>query len=111
MSLTVLDPTDETTPEPRVRTALFVIADKVYNSELMAPYDVLHHTIFRDELDYIEPFVVSPDGGPVTTFEGLEVAAQLASLKSTALMNSSVTTTRFTPTRFILLTSCAIPKR
>ncbi|MEL6617046.1 MAG: DJ-1/PfpI family protein, partial [Bacteroidota bacterium] len=43
--------------------------------ELMAPYDVLHHTLFRDSLDYIEPFVVSPDGEPVTTFEGLEVAA------------------------------------
>ena len=59
----------------RVRRAAFVVTDGVFNSELMAPYDVLHHTVFRDSLDYIEPFVVSPDGGPVTTFEGLRVDA------------------------------------
>lgn len=58
-----------------VRRAGFVVTDRVYNSELMAPYDVLHHTIFRDSLDYIEPFVVTPDGGAITTFEGLTVQA------------------------------------
>lgn len=59
----------------QVRRAAFVVTEGVFNSELMAPYDVLHHTRFRDDLDYIEPFVVSPDGGPVTTFEGLRVDA------------------------------------
>lgn len=59
--------------EPRVRTALFVIADKVYNSELMAPYDVLQHTVFRDDQDYIQTAVVSADGKPVETFEGITV--------------------------------------
>lgn len=58
-----------------VRRAAFAVAEGVFNSELMAPYDVLHHTVFRDEMDYIEPFVVSLDGGPVTTFEGLRVNA------------------------------------
>lgn len=58
-----------------VRRAAFVVTDGVFNSELMAPYDVLHHTLFRDSLDYIEPFVVSPDGEPVVTFEGLTVDA------------------------------------
>lgn len=58
-----------------VRRAAFVVTEGVFNSELMAPYDVLHHTRFRDSLDYVEPFVVSPDGGPVTTFEGLTVEA------------------------------------
>ncbi|MBC12980.1 MAG: glutamine amidotransferase [Rhodothermaceae bacterium] len=58
-----------------VRLAAFVVTDGVFNSELMAPYDVLHHTVFRDSLDYVEPVVVSPDGGPVTTFEGLRVDA------------------------------------
>ena len=62
-------------PRGGVRRAAFVVVDGVYNSELMAPYDVLHHTVFRDSTDYIEPFVVSPDGGPVTTFEGLAVGA------------------------------------
>ncbi|MEM1115429.1 MAG: DJ-1/PfpI family protein [Bacteroidota bacterium] len=61
-----------------VRRAAFVAIDGVYNSELVAPYDVFHHTVFRDSLDYIEPFVVSPDGEPVTTFEGLTVAAHYA---------------------------------
>ncbi|GAB5522075.1 MAG: hypothetical protein RhofKO_43260 [Rhodothermales bacterium] len=58
-----------------VLRAGFVVTEGVYNSELMAPYDVLHHSIFRDTENYIEPFVVSPDGASVTTFEGLEVDA------------------------------------
>ncbi|MEO1086586.1 MAG: DJ-1/PfpI family protein, partial [Acidobacteriota bacterium] len=59
--------------EKRVRTALFVIAEGVYNSELMAPYDVLQHTVFRDEEDYIQTAVVSHDGEPVVTFEEITV--------------------------------------
>ncbi|MEM8929788.1 MAG: DJ-1/PfpI family protein [Acidobacteriota bacterium] len=66
---------DGTESDARVRTALFVIADKVYNSELMAPYDVLQHSIFRDASDYIATAVVSEDGGPVETFEGIVVQA------------------------------------
>lgn len=65
-------PTDD---EPRVRHALFVVVDGVYNSELMAPYDVLQHTVFRDDRDYVATAVVSPDGEPVTSFEGLEIGA------------------------------------
>ena len=59
----------------RVRRAAFLVTETVFNSDLMAPYDVFHHTVFRDDQDYIEPFIVSPDGGPVTTFEGLRVDA------------------------------------
>jgi transcriptional regulator GlxA family with amidase domain len=58
---------------PRIRHALFVVVDGVYNSELMAPYDVLQHTRYRDPDDYVETAIVSPDGRPVTTFEGIEV--------------------------------------
>lgn len=61
-----------------VRRAAFVVVDGVFNSEWMAPYDVFHHTVFRDSLDYIEPFIVSPDGSPVTTFEGLRIDAHYA---------------------------------
>ncbi len=60
---------------PRVRTALFVVAEGVYNSELMAPYDVLQHSIFRDDSDYIQTAIVSPDGAPVVTFEEITVSA------------------------------------
>ncbi|HMB89637.1 MAG TPA: DJ-1/PfpI family protein [Rhodothermales bacterium] len=58
-----------------VLTAGFVGIDGVYNSELMAPYDILQHTVFRDSLNYITPFVVSPEGASFVTFEGLTIAA------------------------------------
>ncbi len=65
-------------PDARIRTAAFVVAEGVFNSELMAPYDILHHTVYRDSLDYIAPFIVSADGEAVTTFEGLSVGAHFS---------------------------------
>ncbi len=50
----------------------FLVVDGVYNSELTAPYDIFHHTVFHTEPG-MELFTVSPDGAPVTTFEGLEI--------------------------------------
>jgi len=61
-------------PRDRPLRAGFLIVDGVYNSELMAPYDILQHTIFHVQPG-IEVFTVSPDGKPVTTFEGLTVGA------------------------------------
>ncbi len=61
-------------PHDRPLRAGFLIVDGVYNSELMAPYDILQHTIFHVEPG-IEVFTVSPDGESVTTFEGLTVGA------------------------------------
>lgn len=58
-----------------ILNAGFLVTETVFNSELMAPYDIFHHTIFRDSLAYIRPFVVSPDGRPVVTFEGLTIEA------------------------------------
>lgn len=63
------------TPPGGILNAAFVALDGVYNSELMVPYDVLHHSIFRDSVNYIQPYLVTPDGGPVTTFEGLTIDA------------------------------------
>ena len=51
----------------------FVVLGGVYNSELMAPYDVIQHTIFRDEKHYMQPFIIAPTLDPVLTFEGIEV--------------------------------------
>ena len=51
----------------------FVVLESVYNSELMAPYDVIQHTVFRDEDHYMMPFIVSPDGEPIVSFEGIEI--------------------------------------
>ena len=58
---------------PGVLNAAFVCVDGVFNSELMAPYDVFQHSLFRDADNYIKPFVVSPDGKPLVTFEGIEL--------------------------------------
>ena len=52
----------------------FLIVDGVYNSELVAPYDIFHHTVFHTDPG-MELFTVSPDGRAVTSFEGLEIGA------------------------------------
>ena len=54
--------------------AAFLIVNGVYNTELAAPFDVFHHTRFHTQPG-LETFTVSPDGKPVTTFEGLKIAA------------------------------------
>ncbi len=52
----------------------FLIVDGVYNSELMAPYDILHHSPFHtDPSPGIEVLTVSPDGKAITTYEGLVI--------------------------------------
>jgi len=52
----------------------FLVVDGVYNTELMAPWDVFQHTTHhaapRPGLDV---FAVSPDGGTITTAEGLRL--------------------------------------
>src|SRR5262245_51661396 len=50
----------------------FLALDHVYNSELMAPYDIFHHTVFHTKPG-MRVFTVSLDGKPVTTFEGLRL--------------------------------------
>ncbi len=57
----------------RVRHAAFICVEGVYNSELMAPYDVLQHSVYRDSTDYIRCFIVTPDGRPFVTFEGIRI--------------------------------------
>jgi len=65
----------QTADSAGVLNAAFVCTQGVFNSELMAPYDVLQHSVFRDSLNYILPFIVTEDGGPFTSFEGLTIAA------------------------------------
>lgn len=61
-------------PRDRPLRAGFLIVDGVYNSELMAPYDIFHHTPFHTKpAPGIEVFSVSPDGAPIVTFEGLTI--------------------------------------
>ena len=65
---TLLEP-----PAKKARNAAFVVTPGVYNSELMAPYDVFHHTFFRDKEDYIAPYIVAASTAPLVTFEGITV--------------------------------------
>ena len=62
-----------TKPRVRVLNAAFVCVEDVDNSELMAPYDVLQHSFYRDSTSYIRCFIVTPDGEPFTTFEGIRI--------------------------------------
>ncbi len=60
--------------EPKELQVGFLALQHVYNSELMAPYDVFHHTVFHTKPG-MRAFTVSRDGKGVTTFEGLRLEA------------------------------------
>ena len=57
-------------------TVGFVVVDGVYNTELTAPMDMFHHTVFHAQPG-MRVFTVGrgplPGNGPVTTFEGLRL--------------------------------------
>jgi putative intracellular protease/amidase len=59
-------------PRDRPLRAAFLVVEGVYNTELAAPYDVLQHTTFHTKPG-IEVFTVSPDGQPLSTFEGIRI--------------------------------------
>jgi transcriptional regulator GlxA family with amidase domain len=50
----------------------FLAINGVYNSELMAPFDIFQHTIFHTEKG-MKPFIVSPTKEVITTFEGIRI--------------------------------------
>jgi len=50
----------------------FLLIDRVYNTELTAPFDILQHTIFHTQPG-MRTFTVSPTRDVVTTFEGLKL--------------------------------------
>ena len=63
----------------------FVVIDGVYNSELIAPFDILQHSIYRDNDRYFRCFIVSPDGQPIRTAEGLTIHADYSFANAPAL--------------------------
>lgn len=64
----------ETLPQNRPIRAGFLIVDGVYNTELMAPWDVFQHTASHSAPHPgIEVFTVAPDERPITTAEGLRI--------------------------------------
>ena len=50
----------------------FLIVDGVYNTELMAPFDIFHHTVFHTQPG-MRVFTVAPTREPVTSFEGIRI--------------------------------------
>lgn len=62
----------ESSKPNRVLNVAFLIVDGVYNSELVAPMDILHHTIFHTEKG-MKVFTVAPIKEVVTSFEGLQI--------------------------------------
>lgn len=60
--------------QEKISTA-FVVIDGVYNSELTAPFDILEHSRYHSPKHFFRCFVVSPDGKPVKTAEGLRIEA------------------------------------
>ena len=50
----------------------FLVLEGVYNSELAAPMDILHHTVFHTKPG-MEVFTVGRSKGVVHTFEGLRI--------------------------------------
>ncbi len=51
----------------------FLIMEGVYNTELTAPYDIFHHTIFRDSIKPMNVFTVANTKSPIHSFEGLTI--------------------------------------
>jgi transcriptional regulator GlxA family with amidase domain len=59
-------------PTDRPLRAGFLVVNGVFNTELMAPYDVFQHTRYHAKPG-LEVFTVSPDGRPITTYEGIRI--------------------------------------
>jgi transcriptional regulator GlxA family with amidase domain len=59
-------------PENRYNVA-FLIMDGVYNTELTAPFDIFHHTIFREGIKPMNVFTVAKERSLITSFEGLQI--------------------------------------
>jgi len=61
----------ENEPQKKLNVG-FLAINGVYNSELMAPYDIFQHTIFHTDLG-METFIVSPTEATISTFEGITI--------------------------------------
>ena len=51
----------------------FLIMDGVYNTELVAPFDIFQHTIFREGIKAMNVFTIAEDKDLVKSFEGLYI--------------------------------------
>ena len=56
----------------KIFNVAFLIVNGVYNSELVAPMDILHHTVFHTDKG-MKVFTIAPTLDPITTFEQLRI--------------------------------------
>lgn len=62
-------------PPPQADSLLqvaFLIMEGVYNTELTAPMDIFHHTVFHSDSG-MQVFTIAKSRAPVRTFEGLHI--------------------------------------
>lgn len=55
---------------PEILNVAFIIVDGVYNTELTAPFDVFHHTVFHTQHG-MRVFTLAPEQDTIRTFEGI----------------------------------------
>lgn len=75
----------EPTGPTGVLNAGFVCTQGVFNTELTAPWDVFEHTRYRDSENYIRCYLITENGDPLTTAEGLRIAADYSFAECPAL--------------------------
>jgi transcriptional regulator GlxA family with amidase domain len=61
------------TTSDRVRTAGFVVSEDVHNNDFLWSFDIFQHTFFPEADEYIRCVIITPDGEPFTTFEGIRL--------------------------------------
>lgn len=59
----------------------FLIMEGVFNTELTAPYDILQHTKFRENIKAMNVFTVANTDQPIKTFEGMRILPDFNYLK------------------------------
>jgi transcriptional regulator GlxA family with amidase domain len=66
---------------PNRYNVAILIMNGVFNTELTAPYDIFHHTIFRDSIKPMNVFMVANSSTSIMTFEGLQIIPDFNYLK------------------------------
>jgi transcriptional regulator GlxA family with amidase domain len=59
----------------------FLIMDGTFNTELTAPFDIFHHTIFRKNIKAMNVFTVANTDASITSFEGMRIMPDFNYLK------------------------------
>lgn len=67
------DPSLQSFADTSAYNVAFLVMEGVYNTELTAPYDIFQHTIFREGIKPMRPFLIARSQGQLSTFEGMRI--------------------------------------